>query len=385
MSDAPTPLPLLTPEQRRAVASYFDRAMRSLRAGSPEQALPFLLECCRIDAANLSYRHALRAAQHEYRSKHPSPGIVRRFAAWRKARRLRRAQQRGKWLDVINLGEALLIIDPKNAEAHRALSGAFEHLGWLDQAVLCLEQARIAVYPREDFDAELARLYERRGSFGQARDLTQVPAAPPDDVQREIDRLREEIEASPTVAANYLQLARLQRRHGAPVAARRWLYRGLNEAGGDFNLALELADMEIDTFRQDLSITEDKLHAQPDNADLIRIRDRLLHEINTREISFFQQQADRYPAELTHRFELGVRLLKAGQFDEALAAFAMARADERLRWRSLVYAAYCHLNRNKWTLAKPLLEEALPLIPETEMMRKEVVSMLAQNAGSPRA
>jgi tetratricopeptide (TPR) repeat protein len=278
----------------------------------------------------------------------------------------------------VELAEALLVVDLYDFEAHRAVAGAFEKLGWIDQAVFCLEQARLLPNSPPSFDADLARLYERRGSFSQARELTQPALPAAEEVQREMDLLCREIEAAPAVAVLYLHLARLYRSQGAPLAARRWLLRGLREAGNDGGLALELAEVDLDIFRHDLSVAEDKLRAQPASADLETLRARLVHEINNREISIFQQKADRYRADLCYRFELGVRLLKAGQFDEALAAFEQARADERLRWRSLVYAAYCHLNRRQWPKAKPLLEEALPLIPINEMMHKEVMSLLAQ-------
>jgi hypothetical protein len=88
--------------------------------------------------------------------------------------------------------------------------------------------------------------------------------------------------------------------------------------------------------------------------------------------------ADRFPGETIYRFELGVRLLKAGQFDEALAALEAVRHDERWRWRALVYAGYCQLNRRKWPLAAALFAEALPLVPaEEEATRRELLGLLA--------
>jgi tetratricopeptide (TPR) repeat protein len=306
-----TAIPPLTPDQRHAVATRYDRALQHLGAALPEQALPLLLECCGIDPANRSYRQLLRHVQWELRRKQPVPAWAAWMSTWRARRRMRKALQAGLWLEAVALAEDVLTVDPKNAEAHGALATAFETLGWIDQAVICLELARIAVQPETTFDGELARLYQQRGNFTQAGQLTMPPA-------------------------------------------------------GD----------DLDTFRKDLAITENKLREQPNSADLHQIRMRLVHEIEARELTLLQERADRFPGELQYRFELGVRLLKAGQFEAALSAFEQARTDERWRWRGLVYAAYCHLNRRQWARAKPLLEEALPLIPEAEMMRKEVQSLL---------
>jgi tetratricopeptide (TPR) repeat protein len=309
-----TAIPPLTPDERHAVATRYDRALQLRGAGLPEQALPLLLECCRIDPANRSYRQLLRSAQSELRRQQPVPTFAAWLSTWRIRRRLQKALQTEQWLEAITLAEDVLVVDPKNAEAHGALATAFEKLGWIDQAVTCLELARMHVQPETTFDGELARLYQQRGNFTQAGQLTTPPA-------------------------------------------------------GD----------ELNTFRKDLAITEDKLREEPDSAELQQIRARLVHEIEAREMSLLQERADRFPGELQYRFEFGVRLLKAGQFEAALWAFEQARADERWRWRSLVYAAYCHINRRQWALAKPLLVEALPLIPETEMMRQEVRDLLERD------
>jgi tetratricopeptide (TPR) repeat protein len=310
-------IPPLTPEQRHAVASRFSRATQLLAAGSPGQAVPLLLECCRLDPANLTYRQMLRGAARDQQRKQPTPAFAAWLSTWRARRRLRKALQSGHDLETIDLAEGILVVSPTNTEAHWAAATAFERMGWIDQAVVCLEQARLAVQPAKTFDKDLARLYERRGSFTQARQLTE-----------------------------------------------------------------HVAGSELDFLRGDLAIVEEKLQAHPGDAELQGIRARLAHEVQTREISRLQHEADRYPAELTHRFELGKELLKAGRFEAALAAFEQTRADERLRWRSLVYAAYCHINGCKWALAKPLFEEALPLIPPSDRMHQEVRQLLDSQRSS---
>ena len=60
-----------------------------------------------------------------------------------------------------------------------------------------------------------------------------------------------------------------------------------------------------------------------------------------------------------HRFELGVRLLRAGQIDEAIRELQAARSDPRHQWRSLLYLGHCFKSRNNWRLAQRNFEEAL--------------------------
>src|SRR5206468_4602242 len=131
----------------------------------------------------------------------------------------------------------------------------------------------------------------------------------------------------------------------------------LGPTGNKAELAYELADLDIEPFRRNLAMTEGKLSTEPDNEELRRIRIRLLKEINTRELDLFRQKSARYPAELAHRFELGVRLLRANQTDEAIHALQTARHDTRYLWRSLLYLGHCFKSRNNWRLARRNFED----------------------------
>jgi tetratricopeptide (TPR) repeat protein len=198
-------------------------------------------------------------------------------------------------------------------------------------------------------------------------------------VNREAATLQARITADPTNPNGYLQLAGLYRRNNHLDEARELLERGLGPTGRHFELMLELTDIEIEPFRENLAVTEQKLKANPDDEELRKLRIRLLKEINTREMDLFRQKADRFPTELGHRFELGVRLLRAGQTEEAIRELQSARSDPRLLWKALVYLGHCFKGRNNWRLAQRNFEDALRQMPVGEdAMRKEVLFQLAQ-------
>jgi tetratricopeptide (TPR) repeat protein len=212
---------------------------------------------------------------------------------------------------------------------------------------------------------------------------TPAPAPPEEGtpaekrLSREAAALQARIDADPTTANTYLQLSALLRRAGQLDQARAILYKGLGPTGNNFELTSELADLEIEPFRQNLAITEERLNENPDE-ELRRIRIRLLKEINTRELDLFRQKADRYPTDLSYRFEMGVRLLRAGQVDEAIKELQAARADPRQHWRCLLYLGHCFKTRNNWRLARRNFEEALQNLPPSEdAARKELYFQLA--------
>jgi tetratricopeptide (TPR) repeat protein len=213
------------------------------------------------------------------------------------------------------------------------------------------------------------------------KSLSPFPADRAERGGPEVARMRAKIDADPTNANAYLHLASHYRRLGQLDQARDVLQQGLAPTGNHFELSTELADVEIEPFRQNLAITEEKVRTTPQDEELRRLRIRLRKEINSRELELFRQKADRYPTELVHRFELGVRLLRAGQTDEAIRELQAARSDPRNHWRALMYLGYCFKTRNNWRLAKRNFEEAMQQMPPTEdAARKEVLFQLAQGA-----
>jgi tetratricopeptide (TPR) repeat protein len=382
-------LPSPNPEQRHTAAVQFERANQLLANGQPDAALALLLPCCRADPGNLIYRQRLRHAQRA-RLGHRPRRNTSRFAGlltWLPRRRLRAAHQSGDTVKVLQLAEEVCCLDPWNVETHVLMSEIFAAAGTTDAAIWCLEQAHEAAPHNPEVVEQLARLYEQRGNFTFAKQLRNNRAGdlPAEDT---VVGLRAQIAGEPGNPQPYLDLAQLYRGVGRLDMARPVLQQGLTATRYVFALGLALAQLDIEPFRRDLAIAEEKLTAEPHSASLLALRDRLLAEINTREIGLYQQLGDRFPDDMAHRFELGVRLLKAGQFDEALAAFESARADERYRWRALVHAGYCHLNRRKWRQAALLFEEALPLLPAgEEATRRELLALLASHGrpSEPRA
>jgi tetratricopeptide (TPR) repeat protein len=212
-----------------------------------------------------------------------------------------------------------------------------------------------------------------------------APAAEPseasptnDRLQREAAPLRARLKDDPTNPYLYLQLAAVYRRGDDLDKARAILQEGVGATGNAFELIVQLADLDIEPFRRNLAITEEKLKAEPDNAELRRLRTRLHKEINTRELELHRQKADRYPTEMSHRYEVGLRLLHIGQIDEAIRELQAARGDPRYRWQSLLALGHCFKVRSNWRLAERNFEEALKNLPAGEMNnRKEILYELA--------
>jgi tetratricopeptide (TPR) repeat protein len=449
MTTSVTPrVPEPSPEQRRIASERFERANQVIATGDFDYGIQLLMTCCKIDPANLVYRQTLRRTQ---KSKFKNNMRGSRFAMISSSAskaRIKAAKRSGDYFKVLEQGEEVLVRNPWDLGTQMDMAEAAEAVGLMDLAVWLLEQARQRDGKEPNLNRALARLYERRGNFSQAIALWELvkqadPAdaeavhkgkdlaanetisrgryeqvtlqkpkpetedtAPPsmddatdiaptnDRVAREAAPLLARIASEPTDPLPYLQLAAVYNRAGRYDEARDTLQNGLGPTGQHFQLRIELMELDLEPFRRNLAITEEKLKDAPPSAEtdeqvdespeqeteenLRRIRVRLLKEINARELELFRLKADRYPNDMGHRVELGLRLLRAGQIDEAISELQAARKDPRQLWRALIYLGFAFKSRNNWRLAQRNFKESLDQIPPNEEnQRKEVLYQLA--------
>jgi tetratricopeptide (TPR) repeat protein len=441
MAETATTLPKLTPEQQRAAAGQFERANQVLKGGDHDYGLQLLLTCSKIDPANLIYRRHLRQAQRaKYQNNERGQPLayVRSFLS---RFRLKKAMMRGDYKEALVQAELILMRNPWDLSTHLVMSQAFEELEWPDHALWTLEQIRPNHPKNPKINRPLARLYEKRGNFNQAIALWElVRQAVPTDLEaqrkakdlsasatiakgryeeaiagnamspmeeaeaetateqpvlvdaqglgvtpahedrypREVALLLERIKTNPKVANAHLQLAEVYKKSDQLDKAREVLEQALVPTNNSFEITQELLDLDIEPFRRDLSIAEDRLRKKPDDAALQQIRAKLDKEINTRELELHRRRSDRSPTDMAARFEMGLRLQRAGQTDEAIKELQTVRNDPRHHGKALFYLGMCFQSRKNWRLAQRNLEDALQHLASSEgALRKEAMYLLA--------
>jgi tetratricopeptide (TPR) repeat protein len=433
MADTDRPsIPPPTPEQRRAAVGQYERAQQVLAKGDFDYAIHLLITCCKLEPANLIYRRLLRQLEKtKYKNNLRGSSLAFLTSSPAKAR-IKAAKRSRDYLKVLEHGEAILARNPWDTGSQMDMAEAADALGLLDVAIWTLEQARQKDPKDVKVNRSLARLYEKRGNFSlaiatwelvrmvaptdvearhkskdlaandtivrgkyekevekrtmkaqapeQPQPLDETPRMTPTQhrAARDIEQLRSRINSDPTNVSSYLSLASVFRRVDQFEQARAVLEEGLGPTGNHFDITVAIADLDIEMFRRDLAMTESRLQEQPGNEELTQIRTQLRKEIDTRELDLFRQRADRYPNEKNLRFEVGVRLLRLGQFDEAIRELQPLRNDSRVQWRALLYLGYCFKNLHNWRLAQRNFEEALQLIPPNEEeVRKDLLFQLA--------
>lgn len=439
MSDGQTSkIPPPSAEHRKIAAQQFERASKAISSRNFDYGIKLLQTCCKIDPANLIYRKTLRLAEKTKYKKNMRGSAMAFLTASPSKAKLKAAQTTKDYLKVLEYGEEALAYNPWDTGVQADMAAAADALGELDLAIWIMEESRQKNPKNSSVNRRLARLYEKRGDFTQAINLwdlirqvnprddeaakkTQELAAtdtitrgkyeatqaeaeeagltrpglkpteseedeqPADEPAAEapptpaVAELQEAIDADPTNTHAYLRLAGVHRRAGELEKARAVLQRGLGPTGNDFEIAIELAELKIDGLRRDLALADKRLRAKSTDPDARAARSRLVKEINTRELELYRQKADRYPTNKAYHYELGLRLFRAGQVDEAIGELQGLRGDAKFGWRALMYLGLCFKARDNWRLAQRNLEEALSKVPETEKQsRKEILFQLAQ-------
>lgn len=255
---------------------------------------------------------------------------------------------------------------PRGVGLNRALARLYEKRGNFTQAMALWQLIRKVKPDDGEADRKLKDLAASetisRGQYGEAAaaaegDENKVPSGPtpvirpksrpvvdlpPEEklspaeerVRREVEPLKARLQADPTSMHLHLQLARVYRQADQLEQARKVLTDGLAATGNAFELTVELLDLDIEPYRRNLAVAEEKLKTNPDDPDLRKLQRKLRKEINTREMELYRQKADRFPTEMSHRVELGIRLVRAGQMDEAIRELQQARNDPKVRWRA---------------------------------------------------
>ncbi|MGL5095758.1 MAG: tetratricopeptide repeat protein [Planctomycetia bacterium] len=305
---------------------------------------------------------------------------------------------------------------PKDATLNRALARVFEKRGDFQKAIVLwnlvketnptdVEAAHKAkdlaaseTIARGGYEAVAAgkapppgsKTHAALGAKAGSGTISASGESPRDKLARDEAPLLKRLEADPTEPSLYVQLSTLYRRQGADDRARAVLQQGAGPTGNHFTLQLELHELDLAPLRKNLELADAKLKKirsrpqdetaedGPSEDDVLALRSKLAKEVLSRETEILRVKADRFTGDLSHRLELGVRLLKLDRADEAIAELQQARRDERLKGKAALYLAVGFRAKNNWRLAQRNLEDALAALPPTdEASRKEALYQLA--------
>src|SRR5262245_19673661 len=105
-------VPTLTPDQHRVAAGQFERANQVVSSGNYDYAIQLLLNCCKMDPANLIYRQHLRRTEKiKFRNNLRGSRLAFLTTSTTKTR-LKAAKASRDYLRVLEHGEDILSRNP---------------------------------------------------------------------------------------------------------------------------------------------------------------------------------------------------------------------------------------------------------------------------------
>jgi tetratricopeptide (TPR) repeat protein len=116
--------------------------------------------------------------------------------------------------------------------------------------------------------------------------------------------------------------------------------------------------------------TEQLDPSAPDYADRLA---RLQAEKLDFQVTECQKRVEKYPTDLTIRFEMGVLYFQAGKIGEAIAEFQKAQGNPHKRIAAMSYLAQCFAKRKMFDLAARTLQNAIKEKPMFDDEKKDLV------------
>jgi len=234
---------------------------------------------------------------------------------------------------------AALDFNPADVEVNRMCGRVLADQGLFDQSIACWQ--RLVKIKPDDEEAKraLANLaiektivkgkYEDAESTKETRaDRGQPGDDRPGSQLTPEQRLEKAIGKSPEVLSNYLDLADMHQRNERFADAEEVLKTAMQVSGGDMHVRERLEDVQVRRERQRLAIAEKKAAEErtPEASELVK---KVKADLIQLELNIYRARSDRHPENTGYKFEVGLRLRRAGQYAEAIPWLQAARQDAK--------------------------------------------------------
>ena len=397
----------------------WERGYEQLEKKQWDYAMELLCMAVEKDPGFFECRMALRAAQvKKYENASSLAKIAGTAANAHNMAQAKVALARKNYFGALSHAEKVLCADPESSVAHRVIVDASSALDLPQTMISSLQMLKKVNPENKDLTKELATALEMLGDWDQAEQVMgQLAAVNPDDpvlqqaykdtaakatiFRGQYEKMMTEPGAveeglgdnaeAETLSADealdekiYHMEERLQEepdnyKLGVDIAKLYVQRRDFDRAFEYYDWVLEnnqVSDSAIDRAvadalqaRYDYDI-EAFPEGSPEREGLVRERDGVLLEN-------CQERAERYPTMLEFRFELGERLLRMDQVNEAIQAFQKAQNSPKHKLDSLNYLGQCFMKRGMHDMALSQFEKALGEKKVMDQQRKELVYNLA--------
>jgi tetratricopeptide (TPR) repeat protein len=268
--------------------------------------------------------------------------------------------------------------NPKDAEVNRLCGIALGKRRQFDQAIACwhrVEQARpddeepkraistLAVEKTiHKFDeSDPSKIAARTQAGGQQQSEEELTPE---------ERLRRKIDKDPKNQAACYELAQLLVNADRYEEAEKVLSAALEANSGDADLQEKLNDVQVSHFRHRYMQLEKR--AKESGTEEAKAEAKKLHqELNQKLLVVAQHRAERYPNNMTFKFNLAQQHQVMGQYAEAIKEYQLARNDPRKKGECMLALGECFQSIRQYRLAMDHYEAATQEIPDRDADNKK--------------
>ena len=308
-------------------------------------------------------------------------------------------QAMAKGLDELEILECQLFllrwalgVDSKNESVNRQAAHTLEKMGQFDQAIACWSRVTQAIPHDEEALKAVSRLsvektisqggydpsmLQEGGSDGESKISVASFSRHKTEEDPELEglspeqRLQAAIEKDPSDIDSYLQLADILLHDNRTDEAEKLLQRGQSASGGaELRITERLESIQMRKAQDQLTIAQQRHDADPTE----ETKAQVLHfrkQVNQIELEVYAAKSDRDPGNARLKFELGLRLKKAGKIKQAITSLQAARSDPKRKAQVLLDLGECFQKIEQYKLALSNYEQSIEASedPDSEVHR----------------
>lgn len=259
--------------------------------------------------------------------------------------------------------------NPKDISLNKTAAGSFERLALFDEAIRCLDRVAQQQPKNQDVRRQISQLTVQKtihkGGYEEAERSLDVSVEKQTQDKKvggqmeltEEQRLRREMRRHPEEVTNHINLSEYFFKLEDYEAAEQVMKEGV-EITGSVRAREELEDIQLHRARSEVIVAQ-KRAAEKKTDEAKALYGRMRDELNKRELEIYSRRGDRYPNDFNLKYELGLRLKRAGNFQEAIKQFQQARAEARKTAAANLETGECFQQIKQYKLALQSYKEAI--------------------------
>jgi tetratricopeptide (TPR) repeat protein len=400
----------LTPAKRKRLEKVFEiagkKASAATEANDFDYVVDLLGQCVMGDPANATY---VRAYIENLQKKHGNPKKISPLVQFKErgARgALKKALGQERWDEVIAQGLKVLTANPwdvptltgmaaaasktgdrdcelcylmaaltgapKDPLCNKLFAIALRERGLIDKAITYWHRVEEAVPGDEEARRMIAALtVEKARSRGEydADDETSRKIRQKAQEQEEQSfeqRMRRKIQQEPQTLAPYLELSQFYINDERYKEAEELLATAFELSDGDIDIREKWEDAQLRHLRQRMSVAADAA-----------VKKKLQEEYFEKDMEVYKNRVERYPNNLSFKFELGYRYMLTKRYAEAIQELQVAKNDPRRKGASILVLGQCFQHIKQYRLAMSHYASAIQEIPDRDADNKKRALYLA--------